>query len=74
MDEHLVKKEFKTVNRVMKVGMPVAPGDHLEPHDFASLLESGFIGPKAVVSAVQAAPAGVAGPNVGSPVPKGAQA
>lgn len=52
---HVVAKEFKTVNRIMKVGMPVAPGDHLEPHDFDLMKKSGFIsGPPAVQSAVQA--------------------
>lgn len=62
----VVTKEFKTVNRIMKVGMPVTPGDHLEPHDFQMMKKLGFIGgPPAVQTAVQAAAPKVAKPEPG---------
>lgn len=40
---HVVAKEFKTVNRVMRVGTLTGPEDHIEPHDFAIMKERGFI-------------------------------
>lgn len=62
----VVTKEFKTVNRIMKVGMPVGPGDHLEPHSFEIMKKRGFIGgPPAVQTAVQAGPAPVVQPEPG---------
>lgn len=40
---HVVAKEFKTVNRVMRVGTPVHPDEYLEPHSFDVMKARGFI-------------------------------